>query len=232
MLERRGRRYRVAACLSVAVVAASTAHAAGPVVAWGSNVFGESTPPASVGGPRRTASAVSAAISHSCAIVAETGAVICWGDNSTGQSTPPDSVNGVAGTASAIAVGGLHSLAIRIPEPTSALRAIASIGTLFGLARRRRRRGSSNRSRRPSEAECVALADVASQAAGFGQTLAGGEACRGEEGEVRGAGDRTHTRPWLIYDGGSSPRRYPTSPLRFAGVRGRAGRAPRRYADA
>jgi hypothetical protein len=84
----------------------------GAVICWGSNSYGQQTPPPSVDGTSGTASAIAAGGGHSCAIQAGSGAVVCWGDNSYGQATPPPSIDGSDGTASAIAAGGLYSLAI------------------------------------------------------------------------------------------------------------------------
>src|SRR5262245_46006 len=88
--------FAVALTLSLAVLAASTARGAGPVVGWGLGALP----------PMITATAIAAGYQHSCAIQAGTGAVVCWGDDYYGQATPPPSVDGTAGTASAIAAGG------------------------------------------------------------------------------------------------------------------------------
>src|SRR5262245_60449778 len=96
----------VALNLSLAVLAASTARGAGPVVGWG---LGAPPPKSPI-----TATAIAAGSNHSCAIQAGTGAVVCWRYNDFGQgATPPASVDGTAGTASAIAAGGAHSCAIQ-----------------------------------------------------------------------------------------------------------------------
>ena len=104
------------------LLAAGSAEGAGPVVGWGDNTYGQTTPPASVNGTLGTASAIAAGVYHGCAIQSGTGAVVCWGSNYdegaggtryTGQATPPTSVNGILGTASAIAAGVTHSCAIQ-----------------------------------------------------------------------------------------------------------------------
>src|SRR5215510_11791029 len=81
--------FAVALNLSLAVLAASTARGAGPVVGWGLGA-----PP-----PMLTASAIAAGYRHSCAIQAGTGAVVCWGGDPFGTPPPPPSVDGTAGTA-------------------------------------------------------------------------------------------------------------------------------------
>jgi hypothetical protein len=85
----------------------------GAVICWGSNGWGQATPPSSVNGTAGSASAITAGYAHSCAIQAGTGAVVCWGNPVYGAFTPPPSVDGTAGTASAIAAGGGHSCAIQ-----------------------------------------------------------------------------------------------------------------------
>src|SRR5215510_13673812 len=95
--------FAVALNLSLAVLAASAARGAGPVVGWGLGA-----PP-----PMITAAAIAAGYEHSCAIQAGTGAVVCWGANDIVVMTPPPSVDGTAGTASAIAAGERHSCAIQ-----------------------------------------------------------------------------------------------------------------------
>src|SRR5262245_33835343 len=96
------RTFAVAVGLGLAVLAASAARGAGPVVAWGAGAF-----------PKIRASAIAQGRTHSCAIQADSGAVVCWGGNVSGEATPPPSVDGTAGTASAIAAGGGHSCAIQ-----------------------------------------------------------------------------------------------------------------------
>lgn len=56
----------------------------GTVACWGSNVFGQATPPSGV------FSQVTSGDSHSCAIAASSE-VVCWGNNGDGQATPPSS---------------------------------------------------------------------------------------------------------------------------------------------
>src|SRR5262245_547872 len=96
------RTFTVTVGLCFAVLAATAARGAGPVVGWGLGAT-----------PKITATAVAAGFYHSCAIQASTGAVVCWGDDGYGQATPPPSVDGSAGTGSAIAAGGWHSCAIQ-----------------------------------------------------------------------------------------------------------------------
>ncbi|TMA35171.1 MAG: hypothetical protein E6J87_04580 [Deltaproteobacteria bacterium] len=56
----------------------------GAVVCWGSNGYGQATPPSSLDGrPGRRAVAIAAGGSHSCAIRAGNSAVVCWGSNAT-----------------------------------------------------------------------------------------------------------------------------------------------------
>ncbi|GEM_PF-4616741 len=95
------------------VAASASGLAPGPVVGWGYNFYGESTPPASVNGTSGTATAIAAGLTHSCAIQSGTGAVICWGDNTYGQLNVPASVNGTSGSATAIAAGFAFSCAIQ-----------------------------------------------------------------------------------------------------------------------
>ncbi len=75
----------------------------GSPICWGSNSFGQSSPPdelfdqiAAGGGPSG---------SHTCGIRID-GSIACWGDNDKGQSTPPD------GVFQHITSGGEHSCAI------------------------------------------------------------------------------------------------------------------------
>jgi hypothetical protein len=88
------------------------ADAAGPVVGWGDDNYGQATPPDAVNGVSGTATDIAAGGDHSCAIQAGTGEAICWGNDGYGQATPPDAVNGVSGMAIDIAAGGDHSCAI------------------------------------------------------------------------------------------------------------------------
>ena len=102
----------VACVLSLSGACSEALAAPGPVVGWGDRnpvMF----PPDSVNGVHGTARAISAGISHVCAIQDESGAVVCWGSNFSGESTPPAEVNGASGAASAITVGGEFSCAIQ-----------------------------------------------------------------------------------------------------------------------
>ena len=98
---------------AVATFEAGHATTGGPVIGWGDDGSGESTPPAAVNGAAGRARAIAAGSYHSCAIQSGTGAVVCWGDNTYNQTTPPASVDGTAGTARAIAAGYDYSCAIR-----------------------------------------------------------------------------------------------------------------------
>ena len=111
---------------------------AGNVVCWGSDLNGQASPPASVGGHGGAASAIAAGGNHSCAIQTGTGDVVCWGLSSDGQAFPPASVDGTSGTASAIAIEGSHSLAIQsdsvsVPAlPPFGLAVLAAVLVLMG----------------------------------------------------------------------------------------------------
>jgi hypothetical protein len=93
----------------------------GSVVGWGTDGYGQATPPDAVNGVSGTATDIAAGGRHNCAIQAGTGNVVCWGSNHypayrggwVGQATPPDTVNGVLGTAIDIAAGHAHSCAIQ-----------------------------------------------------------------------------------------------------------------------
>ena len=95
--------------MTASAIAAGDAHTCaieagtGAVVCWGSNVYGQATPPASVNGTAGTASAIELGAYHSCAIQVGTDAIVCWGDNNWGHATP------TADPASAIATGYAHS---------------------------------------------------------------------------------------------------------------------------
>ena len=54
----------------------------GEVVCWGSNEYGQSSPPAG------TFTQVSAGTAHTCGVTTG-GMVECWGSNGDGQATPP-----------------------------------------------------------------------------------------------------------------------------------------------
>ena len=91
-------------------IAAGVAHslalkADGSVVAWGSNNFGQTNVPASLG----PAIAIAANSSFSLSLKAD-GSVVAWGDGSYGQTNiPPAATHDVV----AIAAGGFHALALR-----------------------------------------------------------------------------------------------------------------------
>src|SRR5436190_122714 len=78
----------------------------GTVVAWGSNILGESNVPAGLSGV--TAVAASTHFFHSLALKSD-GTVVAWGSNSFGESSVPAGLRGVT----AIAAGGYHSLAMK-----------------------------------------------------------------------------------------------------------------------
>jgi hypothetical protein len=89
----------------------------GPVVGWGYDGYGQTTPPDTVNGISGTATDIAAGSIHSCAIQSGTGKVFCWGQDIYGQATPPDAVNGDFGTATDIAASFSHTLAIAFPYP-------------------------------------------------------------------------------------------------------------------
>lgn len=93
-----------AAVLTAALGAASAAHAGGPVVAWGSNIDGQRTVPATLG----ACNMIAAGGAHSVALK-QGGTVVCWGDNSLGQRTVPAGL----GACLMVAAGANHTLAIR-----------------------------------------------------------------------------------------------------------------------
>ena len=72
----------------------------GAVECWGSDFYGQATPPGRFG-------SVSAGGVHTCGIRSDTGAVECWGADSDGQSTPP------AGSFVSVSAGLLHACGIR-----------------------------------------------------------------------------------------------------------------------
>ena len=78
------RRSWLCAVFLLGLLAASTAHADGPVIGWGLDNDGQALPPASVDGTSGTASAIAAGGFHSCAIQTGTGNVVCWGWASRG----------------------------------------------------------------------------------------------------------------------------------------------------
>jgi len=78
-------------------------HSDRTLVCWGSNDFGQASPPEQPEGRFR---AVSAGRLHTCAIRAD-GTLGCWGYNGWGQASPPH------GTFTEVSAGGLHTCAIR-----------------------------------------------------------------------------------------------------------------------
>ena len=76
----------------------------GTVVAWGDNIYGESTVPAGL----YSVIAIAAGDSHSLALKSD-GTVVAWGDNSSGQVSNRPTAPGYI----AIAAGSLHSLALK-----------------------------------------------------------------------------------------------------------------------
>ena len=70
------------------------------VVCWGSDTYGEATPPSG------SFTAVSAGWFHSCGI-RDGGAVACWGHNGDGEAAPP------SGSFTAVSAGLFHSCGIR-----------------------------------------------------------------------------------------------------------------------
>lgn len=83
---------------------APAAIAGGPVVAWGSNVDGQRTVPATLG----ACNMIAAGDAHSVALK-QGGAVVCWGDNSFGQRTVPSTL----GACLMVAAGANHTVAIK-----------------------------------------------------------------------------------------------------------------------
>jgi hypothetical protein len=74
----------------------------GTIVGWGSNDFGQATPPAG-----NNYIAIAAGEWHSLALRSD-GTIVGWGNNDYGQATPPAGNNYIA-----IAAGRYHSLAIK-----------------------------------------------------------------------------------------------------------------------
>ena len=101
----RSRRPSFAALATLlALLAALPAQAQTQVVAWGSNVFGESTAPAGLS----DAVAVAAGGAHTVALKAD-GTVVAWGLNNFGQTDVPAGLTGVV----AVAAGGAHTVALK-----------------------------------------------------------------------------------------------------------------------
>jgi len=72
----------------------------GTLACWGSNNYGQATPPAG------TFTQVDGGMEHTCA-VKTAGTIACWGRNSKGQATPP------AGTFTQVSAGGFHTCAVK-----------------------------------------------------------------------------------------------------------------------
>jgi hypothetical protein len=78
----------------------------GTVAAWGSNLFGEATPPAGLSG----VVGIAAGAWYGLALKSD-GTVVGWGQNFSGQATPPAGLSTVVGIAAGN--GGSHSLALK-----------------------------------------------------------------------------------------------------------------------
>src|SRR5256885_1056229 len=76
----------------------------GTVVAWGSNVNGQTNVPPDLS----SVVAVAAGSSHSVALKSD-GTVVAWGHNNSGEPNVPDALRGVV----AIAAGSAHTLGLR-----------------------------------------------------------------------------------------------------------------------
>jgi hypothetical protein len=75
---------------------------AGSIVGWGSNDYGEATPP-----DGNDFVAIAAGVGNSLALKSD-GSIVAWGENIKGKATPPEGNDFVA-----IAAGYNHSLAIK-----------------------------------------------------------------------------------------------------------------------
>jgi alpha-tubulin suppressor-like RCC1 family protein len=75
---------------------------AGSIIGWGSNDYGEATPP-----DGNDFVAIAAGVGNSLALKSD-GSIVAWGNNGRGQITPPDGNDFVA-----IAAGTGHSLALK-----------------------------------------------------------------------------------------------------------------------
>jgi hypothetical protein len=80
------------------------------VVCWGSNGYGQATPPDDLG----PVTQITAGGAHTCAIKSVDATVVCWGANGSGQATPPDDLGPVA----QIAAGGSRTCAIKSADET------------------------------------------------------------------------------------------------------------------
>ncbi len=88
-------------------VAPAQAVSSGTALGWGSDYYGESSPPAGLAG--KDVTAIAAGYFHSLALTTD-GQVTAFGDNDQGQSNVPASLS--SQTVTAIAAGGYHSLAL------------------------------------------------------------------------------------------------------------------------
>ena len=91
-------------------VTASVSHSCGlradnSIACWGSNHFGQSSPPEG-SFKAVTANAAWATLGHSCGLRAD-NSIACWGSNRFGQSSPPE------GSFKAVTAGGAHSCGLR-----------------------------------------------------------------------------------------------------------------------
>jgi formylglycine-generating enzyme required for sulfatase activity len=75
----------------------------GTVVAWGYNIFGQTSVPAGLSG----VTAIAAGVFHTVALKSD-GSVVAWGYNTDGQTTVPAGLRRVT----AIAAGGYHTVAL------------------------------------------------------------------------------------------------------------------------
>jgi len=111
-------------------------YAAGEIVAWGWNEYGQCTVPE----PNTGFTAISAGAYHSLGLKTD-GSIVAWGGNGNGQCTVPEPNTGFK----AIAAGGYHSLGLKtdgsivawgvnyygecnVPEPNTGFTAIAAGG--------------------------------------------------------------------------------------------------------
>jgi uncharacterized delta-60 repeat protein len=91
-------------CLGLLLFDAGDGRAAGTVIAWGNNQYGQTNIPPDL----TNAIAVAGGAFHSAALRAD-GTVVAWGQNSYGQTNVPAGLNDVV----AIGAGNRHTLALR-----------------------------------------------------------------------------------------------------------------------